>query len=814
MTQQRIIILLCVLTLIGSACIFVPQVSAQEMQQLTCQPSYTAARRADMVCRGAWEGTVSVFNRSQQVDQTKPWQENISQTDAIWIFDTRPANARKLDGNAALIIDFSPQGQGLRADIYDDQNNSGAVSYTTSADTEPQITENTAGLPTIRVTASEPWWQRESNLNYNIAITVDGPVRGDFVSSVSRYFDQFKTDSVIDFTIDVYDNNRDGIADYELRDSPVKGNYVHTSVTVSNETARTPMQGVLLWPFLSVGEWGYDQTYNSLKPPLQVNWNKRKIVIVGEFVPSRGRSSNWFTYSINRTLKGQENLTNFESPFAFYDLSGVGDGYPDLQVRFERYNPGEFVQHFDEPIQSVRYSWDQYHRQNWDYKVDLLGRHVITTSLQLNDRSIQTIPYAEIPTWVTQRSWDQVNFIAYEGQGRYYSSEGIYEWAAQGDTRQFYITGDADGYEAKELRTIAAGFRGEYRIAPETEPRLYASNVDGKLHLFGAQGGVWNINDFSAMHYHDINADGYIDQWTHTSVVDGTQPITLTQQLNLSTSHLILSEGNNVRIREAVVEPVVFEALPPTDKQSWESLGMRLAAAERDLEVGELEPMLEQFAGPDVQIKGASLREYRSLHNGGFRFLLDLRPGFSVAGEPLLDVGSLEPGTYVVIYNGTFAIAPLTPAAITATAAARSATQGQASGIQIVLQNKGLADLRGATIELLASAPDGQANVVANQVVTVLSEETVTATLEWTPTREGAWTITPRMSTPDGEVLSFEPVEVTAQPAPEANPPSVLSVSAAGRIPFVALVLFAFASLITVVVWQQVGHKKQVDDAA
>ena len=800
-----VLVLDLILILIPST--FMQRVSAQNELSLLCGAEYPSSFRVILVCGpgSLWNGMIYVYNRQQRVDPSKRWQENVSQTDALWIFDARPEGQRAFDGRGSLIIDFRPEGSGLRADVYDDQNHDGVVAYSVPAgDSEPLIKENANLFPTIRVRTDENWWQQVDKTNYNLNITIDGPVRGDFASDVSRYYDQFKTDNTPDFTIEVRDNNKDGIADYEYRDSPIKGNYIHSSIMVSNETRQIPISGNLIWPFLATGEWGFDQAYNQMKAPIQVHWQTARIVSVGEFVPSRGRPSNWFVYSIDRVAKGRKNPTNFESPFAFYDLSGKGDGFPDLAVRFERFNPGEFVRDFQEPIQSIRYSWDQYHRQAWDFKVDLLGRHEITGTVQLNDFSIQTVPYEQIPQWTVSKTWDQVNFVAVEGPGLFYSSEGIYEWPTQNDVREFYITGQEDRYSLAPFDQLASGYRAEYRVAPNSKPQLYIDAVDHKLHLFGSQGGLWNIDGRSKIAYADLNGDGYVDQWNYTRAIGEEQVITQTEQLDVSSSFLVYGNDQDVLIRQASVKPSLADAMPPTNHNEWQALGTALKASKSELDPTDLRGMMEQFDGPEMQILGASLHNFRATGKNSFRFVLGLNPGFQVKGESLLDFGNLQPGNYVVTYDGTLRIAPLTPPNISGSLIVPGEPrQLNISAVQVRLRNVGQKDIPEATIELWAAPPQGQSTVVVTQTVSLLAQVPITSTLDWTPRIAGKWTLTPRVRDPDNQQVMLAPVVVTVRSTQNPNLLNLFLLGTAAIVPLTILGLILIAATAAFIFWRR-----------
>jgi hypothetical protein len=799
-------LLVCSFVLLLSFPGLVPQAAAQEdLPPLNCQAEYPTSQRVVLTCGfgGLWEGIIFVYNREQQVDPSRPWQGNVSQTDALWIFQAGPLYQPRLSGRASLIIDFQTDDGGLSANLYDDQNGDGFAAYSLRENNaEPSIKENLAGIPTVRVSTSENWWQRDRRTNFNLDITIDGPVRGDHNSAVHRYFDQFTTDGVIDFTAEVRDNNRDGVADYEYRDSPIEGNYVHTSLSVSNESRPTPISQALIWPLLSAHLWGFDQPYNGLIAPIQVDWQAARINTIGELVPSRGRPSNWFIYSINRVEKGKVTATNFESPFAFYNLSGIEDGFPDLQVRFEHFNEGEFVRDWREPVQSVRYSWDQFHRQTWDYKLDMLGRHTITDTVAFNDFTIQTLPYAKIPRWVMDHTWDQINFVAYEGPNFYYTSEGIYEWGVTGEIRGNYINGLADSYTLNDYYSIGEGFRGEYRIAAESIPRLYISSVDGLLHLRGAQGGLWKINDHTHLRYADRNDDSYLDEWLYTRVIDDSPVVTTTRQLNVAPSHIIYSDDQEVRLRETAVTPAAAESMPPATHDEWTALGSLLQAHGRAFTPEDLPALIEHFPGPELQISGATVAGYRAIGRDGFRFLLTLRPGFQVRGDSLIDIAGLSPATYVVTYDGDLQIALLTPPEISGQLhIPQTPVQLVLSPLNVALHKTGNDDLSDTTLEIWAGSTSQQPTLILTQPVTLRAGEPLTSALQWSPPEAGDWTLTPLIRDGDNQVALLPPVQVQVQAAPSTTPTALVLLSARlDLLPLIIIALLVFAAIVAYVV--------------
>src|SRR5439155_20568138 len=197
----------------------------------------------------------------------------------------------------------------------------------------------------------------------------------------------------VDFAIHVRDTDHDGRPDYEWRqeypplpDDPRVSGFYRTSIMANTEDDEVPLTGYVFWPLLSRQPAGFVKDYNLSLPPIQVNWEKAKIIQVSEFVASRRNPGNFFIYSNHRVIEGQTTVTNFENPFAFYDLAGAKDGFPDMSIRFEAILPDELPNaHYPGPLDIVEYAWDQSHSHNWTYQVSMTGRHAVDETIHFPD---------------------------------------------------------------------------------------------------------------------------------------------------------------------------------------------------------------------------------------------------------------------------------------------------------------------------------------------------------------------------------------------------------------------------------------------
>jgi len=165
-----------------------------------------------------------------------------------------------------------------------------------------------------------------------------------------------------------------------------------------------------------------------------------------------------------------------------------------------------FLGLLDSYFNNIRYTWsyrDSFYKSDqieWDFKLGLGGRYEIMDQIDFFDFEIIGIPYESLPKWVMSKEWDIASFIAVE-QGRYFSSEGIYDWGvldpiltAEWDTLALrkYLAGEID-LDIEDIfvsHDIHPTVRAELAPLLMTKPVLYISAIDQRLHLEGAKIGV------------------------------------------------------------------------------------------------------------------------------------------------------------------------------------------------------------------------------------------------------------------------------------------------------------------------------------
>jgi hypothetical protein len=447
---------------------------------------------------------------------------------AVWIFD---AGA---DGSAQLIIRFVTDSGQVVAYLFDDQDGDGEVAYQARG-WEIIVTESRNWH--VKAAAPRTWITPGGSVNPDISFFIDGSILrylswGEALPGLSWASQYATTDGDLDWVIDVVDQDRDGIADYQLQrllsafpaDLPV-----FRSTLYANERRTPPLPYLhsVFWPLL-VGSHAYESyNYFDHPPVVTVDWDKAKIDRVGilGYPTEQG-------YHINSRAaawaKSQVNYADFENPMAYYDLAGDQDGRPELFVRFE-----VFASHdrffldgtYPAPMTQVEYAWDQDNDGRWDYHLSLGGANPITSTVDFPDFSIRTVPYAQIPAWVTGRPWAAAVFLAAQAGG-YWNSEGMSLWNVNrgyrdggiiepSRLRDAYLVGSSDRPPIDDYSEIPPGFRGEVAFESFREPTLYISAIDQNLHLKYATSGIWVIDANREVRYSNLTGGAYLDHWEY-----------------------------------------------------------------------------------------------------------------------------------------------------------------------------------------------------------------------------------------------------------------------------------------------------------
>ncbi len=743
---------------------------------------------------------ITVIDGAQNMTTATTIEAGTDMEDDLWLFDIGNR------GRYQIAVQFGRRDEQPTAQIYQDQDGDGSVAIG-ERDRHTVVTE--PGFPSITAIALDGFWQRDGRPAPNFDITVDDHMLATFAGE--QYQTAVKNDGKPDVVIHVRGPHEGDPRSYDWRNvyAPVPASWgiYRTTLMVREQGQEPSFQPVFPWyllggtygsisdygegtlptlPLIGAGDhpYGIVKPYGQSFPPIQVDWNTGRIAYVGEFVASRGSDTNWFTYSIKRVEPGKVTEPNFESPFAYYDLAADNDSVPELSVRAERIvadDPYVPPQWRGRAYQQIRYSWEQQQGQGWSYKLGLLGRNPVDGQVQFPEFSLQTVPYAQFPTWVTTHAWDIATFAAVE-RGWYDSTEGVYAWDPGGALRDQYYAGTGSP-PSNVFNTIDYGVRGEYSLHSGTQPYLYFSPVDARLHLAGASQGLYNVDGNRRVVYQSLAGDGFIDSW---QVFDGDQPA---GQLAQRPGALLYAGDGRVTLLKADVPKETFRTLPPANHDEWIRLGQQLDANKRNFAGDDLGAMFDQFSGQRLTLSGGALSDLRMTDNG-FRFILDLQPGYNLGKFPV--TGITEPGRYVLDYDsatGRFTAQPSSPPAlaIEAVEAAAPATALEPVRVSITLANRGLEDARTVPLIVTATRSGSPPRAIAQQTVDLLGPEQKVVPASWTPPVPGDWTVTARLYPPRGAVDQTTHVTVAAPPMPRWQ--SVATVGWPGTLPLAYIVV-------------------------
>lgn len=648
--------------------------------------------------------------------------------------------------------------------------------------------------PAIRITARDGWWVRDGVTNYNLDITVYGPVAAmwgatpDIKGGPQYNWPSLLGPGDLNAQIIVRDVNSDGFPDWDWRtmlpEFPNRGdlrtNYAERKCAspVAIDPGASPQ-----WPFVALGG-SFEQPTGIFRPPIVVDWETGRIQYFSELVTVRHQNCSYSIYSIERILPGTMNSPNFETPFAFYDLSGNGVGYPNLILR-----TGRTILQTDasglalEQMEVIRYSWSNKDVGDvtMDYKVELFGFHPYGFETPIADglALIDAPPYEIYPEWVIEKSWPVTTFVDAE-QVNYRTSEGIYEWAP-GDLGTDFYLGYADQGNIEEFADIRIGLRGEYRMNSDKRSELYLSPIDNRLHLKWAEHGMWRLDDEQVIRVENLADDEFIDVWSRevmtvtveedarTSVVSDTE-LAVGQSVDVEPAeresaepeviealyaldgNLLHSGDDHVILVVADYEPALFETLPPTDHETWEAHRALLAPYEiQRRDPTDLRGWLDAFPGPRSEVKGASLTNLR-ITDDGFRFELALEADYRATGNDPLGVAGLAPGEYVVEYrNDAFTIAPLTPPALSLQVKQLSEDVA-ALPLQVVVTNNGVGDASDLVLVAEGVDRDGAVTELTREPVDALAGQTARVLLAM-PNSRHISRLTIRLEDAEGGVM-------------------------------------------------------------
>ncbi len=678
---------------------------------------------------------LTICDPVNDLPDSRDWHDLLHTDHATLLFDA------KGDGNVELIVQFERNDDLVTAKLYDDRDGDGRVSYR-EAGTAVKVTES--AFPTVRVETRGGWLRADGKLQGNLTFYLDGVVPEGLTWQYPDIIKgQLKNDGSPDFAIEAVDSDGDGNLDYQLLRllqpfSDLWGLYrACLSVRVGHGVTSLP-EGYLFWPLLDQPGHKWGGNYLDSPPTISVDWDRAKIVNAG----TRGYpiESGWHLTDSRYIDKRALTSPSFENPMAYYDLAGNKDGLPELHIRVAFMLPDDFCFYparCGRPVEEVRYSWKQYASNDitFDFKLGLAGMHPIEETVAFPDFAVRTVPYEQLPTWVTGRSWDFATFVAAE-KGAYRSTEGIYEWGPLGgDNRLGYLLGKQTTPPDFAPESLRPGTRGEYSYGLMRQPRLYLSAVDRKLHLVGAEEGFWRLDGRRMIAYRSLDGER-VGSWQLWE--DGT----LTRVLYRLAGGLVYADGVGVRIARSAGPDALWEVAPPTNRDEWQLLGDQLRADAPSFSPDDVAAMYDRLRGESVLLSGARIRDLRPIP-GGFRFVMDLPKETRLEG--VLPVRGLagQPGSYLVSYDGAeFAAEPLTPPSLSARfVEGADRVAGERAEYRVAVTNSGMEDAKAAVVTFSAASAEGETDLPAlsSSTVAVLGGGRTSASLQWAPPLPGEW---------------------------------------------------------------------------
>lgn len=626
-------------------------------------------------------------------------------------------------------------------------------------------------IPSITLSAIDGWWMRDGFMNYNLDILVNGPIVAMWSSGGSSGWVKYLTHSDPNAQIIVRDSDGDGLPDWDWRTMlPEYSNRGDIRTSYAERKCISPIKvdgGIFpLWPFVaSRSSRGFEQDTGVFRPPIVVDWESARISTFSEIVTLRHQNCTYGIYSIERIAPNQLNSPNFETPFAFYDLSGEGVGYPNLILRTGRTIKNEPLLQMSNPeTQNIRYSWrNAIGDLRWDYKVDVLGQYQYDDETPIADGAvlIDAPSYEAFPGWVIDRDWPVVSFVAMERTDR--SSEGIYDWSSLAVNYE-YLFGWEQAPVLTGFQDIRAGFRGEYRLHSMNRPEIYLSPVDNRLHLKWAEHGIWRLDEEQIIRVANLDNDETIDVWsrermaatTGSETGDLTVASEVIETLYALTGYLLYADGTDLALIASDYEPILYEALPPSDHDTWKAHRAQLAPYEAQRrDPTNLRSWLDAFPGPRSEISGASAANARIMEDG-FRFELTLEPGYRVTGPDLMGIRGLGPGKYVVEkLDDALMISPLVPPQLRVDIGQEGRISA-ATPAQITIGNTGTADASGLTLVVESMNNNGTTIELTRQPVEALAGQTTQVLVDVPSTLASGGALRARLEDSQAQIIAAD----------------------------------------------------------
>ena len=756
---------------------------------------------------------IVVFDGDASMVPSKDWRRATDFRADTWLYDIGA------DGSAQLIVRYAVEDGHSVAYVYDDRDGDGEVTHVIRG-TQVDVTESPYW--TARIESVADWYRPDGSINLGVSILLDGPIPTLDRAPEAFIRDFMPHDGVADVSFTSV-TSADGVARFAIRRllAPAPADWSFERAWLWSNVGRFPTHPNprAFFPFLPAPTDLQDPAnielrYFDLPPDLVVDWQRGVITAVklDGYPIGRGYHMNSNAY----IRPGEISAPSFESPQAYYDLAGDKDGYADLHIRFftrpafdkAMYTPPNAD---SRPWQAIGYDWNLFNpgTLRWDFKVSVAGNQQIDSVVPFDTFALRTVPYDDLPAWVTSHDWKLTTLLAREGEG-YQSSEGLYEWMAntgddpEGEPERAiaasqatlgYMVGATTAPPSAFFQNARVGFRAERRLERQGRPELYLSAIDKKLHLVGAEAGIWNVDGRTSIRYDNVMGTDHLDHW---EVRDGDA---VRSELYALPGWLLYQDQQRVLLKKTDAAPAVLVTQPPTDHGSWRAMAKELTKNAPEFAPDDLLSMYKHVSGRTWAIDGASVADLRPT-NGGFRFIMDLRRNARVPPNLPFDLDGYGTRPVVLEHTNDWHSGALTPPDIGISLDVSDATALRENAVRLRISNVGVEDVPNAALELVAAAPDGSSSVVDSAEVAVEGATTTSPTLVWAPRTAGTWTLTARLRLPDGEIVVGRHTRIRVTPEDSARPQTVLAASTSIETPLlVSTAVFAFALLLGGAVW-------------
>lgn len=719
----------------------------------------TVSADGQAVWTGAIEGVpvwITVVARGHEItpemQATLPWWEWGNVTSDIYLIAVDRPNT------VYLIIEFDQRTDGTQeARIYSNhlvENVAQPLEY--DLDGEQLKVLSMGGFPYLTITSPREW-VNQGIPNYDLRVEVDGLPRGFVYGSGLTN----ETDGIIDTVINVH-STQPGVPDWEVTQLvndpyPWLGHARYGAIQRMSDAPPFKAADATIpeFPYLALRVASVSRFVENPNP---ITFSlKEKLVQMYPFVAYQTAGHYTFYSSSNPYY------LNFESPFAFYGFTG--SRWPELAIRAavfpagDRFGPGPTERN----RMTFRYSWKTDDQQLWRYALNFAGFFPYTDQVQIGGTTFWGIPYERFPDWVVSNPWPYVTFV--EAVDGFPGSEGIYFYSTQDAEPWSWLSGlsatsprylneptlqDSLALHDFSLHALPPQFRGEYFPYTDSPVRLYWSPIDNRLHLKGAEGGVWYLGDAQILRSQDRNDDNYIDTWKLETVEE--QPVATTPPKDASNiqprkavtgeivdavyalpDYLIYAGSSGIELKQVDYRPFLFELDPPKDKASWEQFNRQLPPnGDSTRNPLEMNTWLSAFEGESLLLPNCTMSDLRMI-DYGFRFVLHVPHQIPLATTSYWSTDKLAEGSYLVQYDGTFDVENVTIPQLDLELSIPDTVQvGENARILAIVHNPGPLDVTDGLLTLMLNN-----SVEYSQTLEVLPGLTKTVAFYWQPSSAG-----------------------------------------------------------------------------